>query len=491
VSNISILDGIQLYLLKRERVPVPFQLDIAASGIHTGGGALLECREILRFLPQRRLVCLAEYEGHTVVAKLFIHSDKAETDYAKELAGYEYLYNAKVLTPKMLISGPLNNAGFYVLYHYIEAAVILQKNISAVPDEHSIHSLQKLLAVIAQMHNAGIVQIDLHLNNFLLTDQQLFTIDCGDVVKLNHSSSRKTAQIYKNLADILSQLPIVYDRLINEFITVYQAGSHLQYPLAKADLCQKMQQWRKWRIKKYLKKSTRNCSEFIAEKTLRECRVYRREYVNVNWLRFYAQLDELVESSQRLKDGNTATVALADCEGRKLVIKRYNIKSFGHWLSRMWRPSRGWTSWQNAHQLKVLGIKTPRPIAVVEKRFGWLRHKAFYVSEYEPAADALSAYYQKDEVSAQHLDDFNDLFTAMVYARISHGDLKANNILLTEKGLSLIDLDAMKFHRQQIDFEKAFERDCLRFLRNWRPESKVYQQFKMLLNNLPAKPVCE
>ncbi len=489
MTNMSRLDGIQLHLLNRE-VAVPLQLDVAASGIHTGEGAVLVCRQILRFLPQRRLVCLAEYEGQRVIAKLFIHPDKSASDYAKELAGNKYLHVAKVLTPELLTSGSLNNAGFYVLYEYIYNSTPLQDNISSLVDDHAIQCLQKLLPVIAQMHNAGIQQGDLHLNNFLLTDKELYTIDCGDVVKLNNNNGANTRQIYKNLADILSQLPIIYDRLLGKWLCIYQAASHLHYHLHKAELCQVINEWRSWRIKKYLKKSARNCSEFMAEKTRDELRVCRRECSNNDWQVFYAQLDALVESSSRLKDGNTATVAMNECAGRKLVIKRYNIKSFRHWMSRCWRPSRGWKSWQNAHRLKVLGIKTPRPIAVIEERFGWLRYRAYFVSEYEPAIDALSMYYQKDEVSAQHLEDFNDLFIAMMYAKMSHGDLKANNILLTEKGLSLIDLDAMKFHRQEKEFIRAFERDCQRFLRNWRPESRVYRQFKVLINNLPVKPVC-
>ena len=489
MNNISVLDGIQLYLLKRE-VPLPFKMDIAASGIHTGAGAELECYKILRFLPERRLVCLAEYEAQRVVAKLFIHPDKAEKDYEKELAGYELLHKAQVLTPKLLTSGSLNNAGFYVLYQYITAAATLQENIAAVPNEGSARCLENLIPIIAQMHNSDIQQVDLHLNNFLLSEQQLYTIDCGDVVKLTDNSLTKTANIYKNLADVLSQLPVVYDRQINEWLALYQSSSDLTAPLNKAGLCQEMNQWRAWRIKKYLKKCARNCSEFIVQNSRGEFRVNRREYRSPDWMQFYAQLDERAEASKRLKDGNTATVALTQCEGRKLVIKRYNIKNFRHWLKRCWRPSRAWTCWQNAHRLKVLGIKTPQPVAVLEERFGWLRQKAFYVSEYEPAEDALAVYYQKDEVSEQHLKDFAGLFTAMVYARMSHGDMKANNILLTENGLSLIDLDAMKFHHRQQDFAKAFERDCQRFLRNWRPESRVYQQFKVLLQHLPSKPMC-
>jgi hypothetical protein len=55
--------------------------------------------------------------------------------------------------------------------------------------------------------------------------------------------------------------------------------------------------------------------------------------------------------------------------GRTLVIKRYNIKGFAHWLKRFWRPSRAWHSWREGNRLAFLGIATPKPLAVLEKRF--------------------------------------------------------------------------------------------------------------------------
>ena len=219
-------------------------------------------------------------------------------------------------------------------------------------------------------------------------------------------------------------------------------------------------------------------------------RVYKRKYDNKQWQDFFNRLDELVEISPRLKDGNTATVALAQCGAQKVVIKRYNIKHFRHWLSRFWRPSRAWKSWKNAHHLAVLGIKTPKPIAVVEQRFGWLRSRAFYLSEYESAEDALAKYTQTDELSEQHVQDFKQFFTALVYGRISHGDLKANNILLTEEGLSLIDLDAMRFHGSSRSFKKALTRDLNRFLKNWSLKSNNYKTFSQIVKDLPEHPVC-
>jgi RIO-like serine/threonine protein kinase len=53
--------------------------------------------------------------------------------------------------------------------------------------------------------------------------------------------------------------------------------------------------------------------------------------------------------------------------------------------------------------------------------------------------------------------------------RLSHGDMKASNLLLTQSGqVELIDLDAMQEHRYEWTFERAFARDQQRFMKNWQ-----------------------
>jgi len=483
----------QLHQLKHD-APVPFQIEITTTESPTDSDTYLECLEVLRLLPGRRMVCRATFQGQTVIAKLFIHPSKSADDFEQELTGYKLLTNAEILTPKLLLSGSLKDAGNFVLYEYIDAATSLGSHIALKPNNSSLAHISMLMPVIAKMHNANIQQIDLHLNNFLVTEnsakKQPHTIDCGDVSLLSQSPDKRLSQINKNIADILSQLPIIYDQFLSDFLKLYRQVSTFEQAAAHDEIAQQIKQWRKWRTHNYLKKAARNCSEFVHEQSWREMRTYKREYGNKEWQTFYSRLNELVENSPRLKDGNTATVAQAKYQNEDFVIKRYNIKNIRHWFSRFWRPSRGWKTWQNAQQLNVLGIKTPEPIAIIEQRFGWLRHKAFYVSRYEPAEDALSRYNKADEVTEVHLEDFKQLFTSMIYAQISHGDLKANNILLTENGLSIIDLDAMKIHSNPFRFKKAFKRDLKRFMKNWPAGSKIHAQFDQLLSTLPTEPAC-
>ncbi len=459
----------------------------------------LECLEILRHLPGRRVVCRATYQDRQVLAKLFIHKGKARRDYQQELDGYQLLAQnehkenttEEIVTPQLVAHGTFSTGGFFVLFQYIDDCVQLQGTLPPTLNATAKQAIDSLMQSVATMHNLKVQQIDLHLNNFLQKANKLYTIDCGDISQLKHNKKKQLRQIHKNIADLLSQLPISYNSSLEEFIKTYQQASNNASQLSTAKIKQHMTKWRKWRLKNYLKKSSRTCTEFIAEKSWHQFRVYRREYSNSEWLECYANVDQLAEESLRLKDGNSATVAQTTCDGINIVIKRYNIKNFKHLLSRFWRPSRAWRTWQNAQRLNVLGIATPQPIAIIERRWGYFRSQAYYISIHEPAPDTLTIYdpskhttNRQQLMATQHLRNFQQLFRTMQYAKISHGDMKGNNFLLSENNLSVIDLDAMRFHHCQYGFNRAFAKDMDRFLRNWSPDSPIQQQVRQMIDNM-------
>jgi tRNA A-37 threonylcarbamoyl transferase component Bud32 len=190
--------------------------------------------------------------------------------------------------------------------------------------------------------------------------------------------------------------------------------------------------------------------------------------------------DALVEGQQlvRLKSGNTCTVSLAEINGRKLVVKRYNIKSFWHWLGRCWRPSRAAKSWANAHRLSMYGIATAAPVALLERRFGLLRGKAYFLAEYIQApnvADILQDASISQERKKSVLEAVAKLMYKLMLLQIVHGDLKASNIHIDGKQPVLIDLDSLQEYKRKARFEKNHVRDLKRLLKNWENQPEVRQ----------------
>lgn len=167
------------------------------------------------------------------------------------------------------------------------------------------------------------------------------------------------------------------------------------------------------------------------------------------------------------------------------VVKRYNIKSVGHWLSRFWRPSRAWVSWQNAHLLQFYGVGTPRPLALIEQRCGLLRGKAYFISEYLDVENALA--YAQDKACepraiAMLAEQFADLFRTMKQLHLTHGDFKATNFLLNGNSLSVIDLDSMMLHTSLQDLRRAQNKDQQRFMKNWEFSEEVETLMRKALN---------
>ena len=62
--------------------------------------------------------------------------------------------------------------------------------------------------------------------------------------------------------------------------------------------------------------------------------------------------------------------------------------------------------------------------------------------------------------------------------RITHGDLKGSNILLPQDQAVLLDLDAMKQHKDEETARRHIGKDVERFLLNWKkdyPHPSLYE----------------
>lgn len=197
-----------------------------------------------------------------------------------------------------------------------------------------------------------------------------------------------------------------------------------------------------------------------------------------------AQADQLLDHGHLYKTGGAASVGRVDVAGRPLVIKRYNIKNFAHWLKRFWRPSRAWHSWREGNRLAFLGIATPKPLALLEQRFFWLRRKAYLVTEFLPGPDIIerfAPYVASGNAPDVELQALDQLFGQLLRERISHGDLKGHNVFWHQDRWALIDLDAMCQHASASSFATAFTRDRARFMRNWPVDSALHQVLEQRL----------
>jgi tRNA A-37 threonylcarbamoyl transferase component Bud32 len=210
-----------------------------------------------------------------------------------------------------------------------------------------------------------------------------------------------------------------------------------------------------------MKKVLRDCSEFYAEQGFSYFLVCARTSYRDGIEALIDNIDEQFERGVVIKGGNTVTVARLHVDGEPLVVKRYNIKSWRHAIGRMWRPTRAQRAWQNAHRLRMLGIATIQPVALIEHRFGPLRRSAYLVMRDAGGVDL------RERFESRHIRAVIGLFTDLLRAGLVHGDAKATNFIDVEGRIHLIDLDSMRAPRSQRAVQRGTSRDIDRFVENW------------------------
>lgn len=445
--------------------------------------ATLALHSILRLLPRKRVVLKGAIQDKIVVIKLFAKSLSSARNIAREMSGYKVVHEAHVVSPELIghfISPDKKFEG--LVYEYIDDATELGKCWPQLDDNQKRNWLREVMNASLLLHRAGAYQEDIHLGNFLLKDARLFLLDMGSIVI--HEAPLSQPYCLFNLGQLIAQLDVREQPLADTAIDIYIARSGwIDSAPLRSDLHRAVRRAWRARLRDYLHKAKRICSLTFFEHTFTRLIAHRRGWESDQLQNFLHNPDDFIAHSQLLKAGNTATVVKSEINGRPVVIKRYNIKNWRHAISRCLRPTRAQHSWQYAHMLELMGTPSLKPVALLERRCGPLRGTAYFVCEWIDAPDLLSlgADYQLSDSNVQALQS---LLSQMQKCRISHGDFKANNLLVDGDHIALIDLDAMQRHRSARGFARALRRDIERLLRNWPQGSAMYTQVAAITHDI-------
>ncbi len=473
----------KLSLLGGRSPQLPLALELVAPDT-------LQIEQWLRVLPGQRYVGVALWQGRKVLAKLLV-GGKAERHFARELNGTRLLAAQEVNTPLLLASGWQSGEGGWLLFEYLDGAESLDCAWQSVCQQPLLSDVQtevlgSALSAIAHLHAKGLWQADLHLDNLLQQAGQLYVIDGGGVQTEIPGKPLSRKMVLANLGVFFAQLPAELKPFIEELLVHYLLANP-EHALPLEALDREIARVRKWRLRDYLKKNGRDCTLFSARLGAFGLRVVRRDAEQA-LQPLLDDLDVRIESGHIHKTGGAATVVRVVQGDQPLLVKRYNIKNLAHWCKRFWRPSRAWHSWREGNRLLHLGIATPRPLAVLERRWCWLRGRAYLITEYLSGQDIIARFqpYLASVPPEAELLALDRLFAALLRERISHGDFKGYNLFWDEERWSLIDLDAMQQHRSDRSFMRAYARDRARFLRNWPADSALHQLLDQRLPQVPG-----
>lgn len=127
---------------------------------------------------------------------------------------------------------------------------------------------------------------------------------------------------------------------------------------------------------------------------------------------------------------------------------------------------------------KQAGLNVSMPVLMYEARFGAIRRRSYFASEFIPGDLLLDHLVTLNhEQQKQIMLAVQEAFAKMKQCRLSHGDLKATNLVWFEQQLYFIDLDAARQHCSQSSWQCAHQRDHKRFLKNWRDQPELLSLF--------------
>jgi len=455
-KNLQNKHGLECFLQGEKSITVPF--DIECSDFK------YKCTNVLRLLPFKRVVLEANNIDQHVVIKLFASARNGFRNLKQEKKGHELACAADITVPELLLSSDKIDGCFAIVYEYIKNT----EHFSLGLESTHFDRITNLYQFLAKMHSYGIYQDDIHQGNFLLKNEKLYLIDLGSISCERQGIPLSIDKSLANIAKLIVQFYFFEQNILIQRVNLYfqerkwqfteKQQAHFFLLLDKA--------WKK-RKNEYINKCYRSCTMTSYQHSFSYESAFRTHFIESFSRNIHNNIDQIMENGNILKAGNSATVVKINIDGFNLVIKRYNIKNFSHLLRRFWRPSRASVSWRNANLLELIGIKTPKPIGFIEKRFGPFRSVAYFISEYQEA-DSLLSTYSKRAPLEKELTQISNLFKTLNKFKISHGDFKASNLLINSSGeISLIDLDSMHEHVSHALFQRAHNKDKNRFLRNW------------------------
>ena len=434
----------ELILLGRDLSP-PFEIGLA-DGVCT-------ITEIRRLLPGQRLAARGNHRGRDVLVKLFFGKG-ARRACARDKRGVEVLRSSGVDSPGLLWeTATAQPDGLALIFEFLERAQPIGTRESPNVGEYAALAVEAL----ARLHERGAMHRDTNLDNFMVSDGRLFLVDGAAIGQQPAPLSEKAG--LKALAAFLAEYPPGEDHRVPELLSRYAAAR--EWPEGgdrRSRLGAELAAARRRRVRRYVAKTERECSEFRCERGWRRVCLAKRTGWSGALAEFADDPEACLADAEIIKSGRSAVVFRLRMNGERVVVKRYNVKSALHRMRR-WFKHRSRIAWRNGHRLAFLGIPGAEPVALIERRWGPLRAESWLVMPDCGLLD-IRAEVEARGWSEPVLDGVIRIFRDLKTAGLYHGDTKASNFLIQDSAVHLVDLDGMREY-------SGSALDVVRFLENF------------------------
>jgi tRNA A-37 threonylcarbamoyl transferase component Bud32 len=419
--------------------------------VTTGHAVTVACARVLRAISGRRTVHEGWFEGKPVIIKCFTSALRGRHHYYKEINGYKQLTLRKIKTAQIAAAGKNERGDYVIVLEKIDPASDVFSLLETAGDDAAIRAvLREVFLCLARMHAAGVRQKDLHTGNFLWDGNSIYVLDPAEITFYRDPLEQPAS--FDQLAKLFASLSASFRTEMSALLGVYfEARGWTLTEAAKAAIRELMEAKQLGAMRHRLRKSLRTSKRYIAGRYGPYRGVISRELLcDWNSPEFVTEIDRQMEAGEILKRGNSCFVSRIRLNGHDVVVKRYNHKGFWHSLRHTVKGSRAKKCWLFGHRLEGLDIASARPLGFLEQRTLGLVWQSYLLNEYV-AGENIRTFMEHPETTDALRDEVSrktrSLLDRLVHFGMTHGDLKAGNILISQKKPVLIDLDSMKRHR--------------------------------------------
>jgi len=444
----------------------PFEITIKAEPPETNAQKVI-CQELLRDIPGKRQIYSSLWEKQPVIVKIFADSVKSNRHLKRELSGLQKLRSRNLNCPAVLFAGRTNRASRVLVTKKItDAPTALEIFANLSSAEEKLDLLLIIVEELASHHDKGVLQKDLHLGNILIKGRKAFIIDSAGMRFYNNAVNKKKS--LAQLAMVARYLSPDNPSLIDRLAVAYCDARKRPFGHKEKNILYKcLAGTRKRGIRKGLKKSLRTSTRYLKIKKPAFVAIFGRTFIgDKNPDELVNNLDELMSKGNILKNGNTCYVSRVFFNGFDIVVKRYNHKGVFHSIRQTIKKSRARKNWLCARRLGMLQIPTAAPLGYIEVFKGPIIWKSYIITRYLPGpklCDLLKSTSSASNRQSTAINQVIELLKKLGKARITHGDLKHSNIIITDKGPAVIDLDAMRAHKFKFTYKPRRAYDLKHF----------------------------
>lgn len=330
----------------------------------------------LRILKGKRVVFLALWDNQKVLVKLFAH----KRHWVREIRGLDYLIKQSIRCPDKLFAGAAEaafNLDSYsidvdvkvhiLVTQYFEHAVSFRTLWrSELPEQVRRLQFADLLRTIAQHHQAGIVQNDLHLGNFLVVQNSIVSID-GDAI--DYQPKLALRKCYEQLGILLVQSFPRFDDLLESLLFEYFKARNLEADTATYEnIISYRDKHRLIASQKWLNKCYRNSTQTKALVTSRKKIYIVQEFVS----------SELLLKLSAFTTNNPGHESQWADDKHRYVATRYThnvVSKRRRWL----KENQASIDWQYAQNEVFIGEAKRSPVALVLLTLGPWHRVGYFV----------------------------------------------------------------------------------------------------------------